>query len=151
MNTRGIRNKNPLNIRRVAGTTWRGQCGVQTDGQFVQFESFEWGFRAAFVTLRTYAVKYKAYSISAIINRWAPPTENDTQSYIRKVCLMTGFGGQQALSDRQWPQLVKAMAKIETGMDFSDEIIKRGFELIDPQAPSLALPQRGGRLTAPSL
>ena len=32
--TRGERNNNPLNIRRVAGTHWRGEAAVQDDPAF---------------------------------------------------------------------------------------------------------------------
>ena len=58
-----MRNCNPLNIRRVAGTRWKGQSAEQNDPQFVQFETMDWGLRAAFVLLRTYAIKYKAVCI----------------------------------------------------------------------------------------
>ena len=43
---RGIRNNNPLNIRR-SKDKWKGMRAVQSDAQFVQFESLEWGWRAA--------------------------------------------------------------------------------------------------------
>lgn len=44
---RGIRNCNPLNIRRSAAK-WKGLCAQQNDASFCQFESMEWGWRAAF-------------------------------------------------------------------------------------------------------
>jgi hypothetical protein len=44
---RGIRNNNPLNIRR-SKDKWKGMRAVHSDAQFVQFESLEWGWRAAF-------------------------------------------------------------------------------------------------------
>ena len=49
MTPRGIRNNNPLNIRRSPGQTWQGECPVQTDKAFVQFRSMKWGIRAAFI------------------------------------------------------------------------------------------------------
>ena len=127
--TRGLRNCNPLNIRRVAGTRWKGQAATQTDRQFVQYESMEWGLRAAFCLLRTYRNKYKAVCIRDIITRWAPPSENDTDAYIKNVCLWTGFGGLQRLTEEDWPRLVQAMAKQECGTVLSFELIAKGFKL----------------------
>ncbi len=127
--TRGELNCNPLNIRRVAGTTWKGQRAEQTDHAFVQFESIEWGLRAAFVLLRTYSTKYKLNCIRDIISRWAPPTENDTERYIRNVCQWTGFGGNERLTEAQWPALVKAMARQECGVILSEEQIQKGYAL----------------------
>ena len=129
MNSRGLRNCNPLNIRRVAGTTWKGQRDEQTDNAFVQFESIEWGIRAAFVLLRTYSTKYHANCIRDIISRWAPPSENDTEAYIRSVCTLTGFGGKERLTEAQWPALVKAMALIESRMHLDEGILKTAYNL----------------------
>ncbi|MBO7068937.1 MAG: structural protein P5 [Bacteroidaceae bacterium] len=129
--SRGIRNCNPLNIRRVAGTHWKGQILPLkgAGGSFCKFESMEWGIRAAFCLLHTYATKYKLTCVKDIITRWAPPTENDTQSYIRHVCLLTGYGGNQRLTEAHWPRLVRAMAKIESGADLDDETINRAWNL----------------------
>ena len=96
---------------------------------FCKFESVEWGLRAAFCLLRTYATKYRLTCVKDIINRWAPPKENDTASYIRHVCMLTGFGGNQRLTERDWPRLVKAMARMECGVDLDDDIIQKGFQL----------------------
>ena len=127
--TRGELNCNPLNIRRVAGTHWKGQRAEQTDHAFVQFESIEWGIRAALKLLRTYRDKYAATSIKEIITRWAPPTENDTEKYIKNVCLWTGLGGLQRLTEEDWPKLVRAMGRQECGALLDEETIQRGFRL----------------------
>ena len=127
--SRGLENCNPLNIRRVAGTHWKGQCDEQTDNAFVQFRTIEFGLRAAFVLLRTYSAKYHANCIRDIISRWAPPSENNTEKYIKNVCLWTGLGGLQRLTEEDWPRLVKAMARQECGEVLSEETINRGFEL----------------------
>ena len=126
----GIRNNNPLNIRRTK-TLWKGENPLPAPREecFCKFESMEWGLRAAFCLLRTYANKYRLCCVRDIINRWAPPTENDTTSYIRHVCQLTGFGGNQRLTEKDWPKLVKAMARIECGVDLEDETIQKGFQL----------------------
>ena len=89
----------------------------------------KYGLRAAFVLLRTYSSKYKLNSIRDIVTRWAPPSENDTEAYIRTVCCLTGFGGNQRLTGQDWPKLVQAMAKVESGIRLSEETIQQGWEL----------------------
>ncbi len=128
--TRGQRNNNPLNIRKVAGQHWRGEVvSPIRDKEFVEFCSLEHGIRAAFCILDTYKKKYPAVCIEDIIARWAPPSENDTPAYIRNVCLLTGFGGKERLTETQWPTLVKAMALIESRMNLSDELLERAMQL----------------------
>ena len=126
--TRGIRNNNPLNIRRTQ-TQWKGQREEQTDRDFVQFRSMQWGIRAAFCLLRTYAEKYGLRSVEQIVSRWAPPSENNTQDYIAHVCRLTGLDPQQPLERCQWSILLQAMARIETGEKFPMEIIRQGETL----------------------
>ena len=152
----GQRNNNPLNIRRVKGQKWKGEASPQPSpvgegarpqggsgnvssplgevgrgaaGAFVRFLSIPYGLRAAFCILRTYRNKYKAVCIEDIITRWAPPAENDTRRYILDVCKLTGFGGKERLTENNWPQLVKAMARLESGMNLTEEQIQEGFRL----------------------
>ena len=98
--TRGIRNNNPLNIRR-SSTHWQGARKEQTDKSFVQFETMAYGYRAAWKILQTYYERFrmlnKDYTVRNIITRWAPPTENDTESYILNVLKMSGIGGKEKL------------------------------------------------------
>ena len=89
----------------------------------------EFGIRAAFVLLRTYSIKYKANCIQDIVTRWAPPSENDTDAYIKNVCLWTGFGGLQRLTEEDWPKLIRAMARQECGAVLSEDVILKGFRL----------------------
>ena len=124
-------NNNPLNIR-AGKSKWLGQVLPQRgsgEGAFCHFQSMEYGIRAAFCLFRTYATKYRLNCVKDIITRWAPPSENDTQNYIRHVCVLTGFGGNQRLTEKDWPRLVKAMAKMESGTDLDDELIRRAWRL----------------------
>ncbi len=132
--TLGERNNNPLNIRKVPGVRWRGELpsiqGGAGGGSFVRFESIEWGVRAALKLLRTYRDKYAATSIKEIITRWAPPTENNTDNYIDAVCRLTSFGGNERLTEKEWPALIKAMAVIESRLLISDETIDAARKLL---------------------
>lgn len=124
-----MRNCNPLNIRRVAGTKWKGQATDQTDKEFVRFSSIAYGLRAAFCLLRTYRDKYKLVCIEDIILRWAPPSENDTRKYICDCCKLTGFGGKERLTESNWPRLVGAMARLESGMNLTEETLNQSYQL----------------------
>ena len=128
--TRGMRNNNPLNIRRVAGSHWKGEIvSPIEDKEFVQFASVEYGIRAAFCILDTYRRKYQATCVEDIITRWAPPSENDTRKYIETVCRLTGFGGKERLREQQWLLLVQVMALVESKMCLSDAELIRGYDL----------------------
>ena len=128
--TRGMRNNNPLNIRRVAGSHWKGEIvSPIEDKEFVQFASVEYGIRAAFCILDTYRRKYQDVCVEDIINRWAPPSENATSEYIRTVCRLTGFGGKERLREQQWLLLVQVMALVESKMCLSDAELIRGYNL----------------------
>ena len=136
MISRGIRNNNPLNIRR-SKDQWQGMKKVQSDTQFCQFETLDWGWRAAFKLLtRTYYHQYRLYTIRTIISRWAPPNENNTRVYIENVSRLTGIGPDEPLgipSDKpaRWIALGLAMAIQENGQTSIDYFaMLRGWSLL---------------------
>ena len=119
---RGIRNNNPLNIRRTGKDQWKGMAEVQGDRSFCQFETMEYGWRAAFHLLtRTYYGKHRLTTIRGIISRWAPPQDNnDTGAYISNVSRMTGIGPDEPLGNpaehpARWMMTGMAMAIQENG------------------------------------
>ena len=81
---RGIRNNNPLNIRR-GNSKWQGMKPRQTDRDFCQFATIDYGYRAAFKLMQTYYEKYGVRSVADLIGRWAPPSENRTREYVANV------------------------------------------------------------------
>ncbi len=92
--SRAWRNNNPLNIRR--GEEWQGLVAKQnrTDRQFCQFLNQTWGYRAAAKLMKSYSRYFqqtgKPFDIITILNRWAPPSENDTAKYIDDVMRLMG-------------------------------------------------------------
>ena len=124
---RGIRNNNPLNIR-VSNDKWLGLVGG--DGAFFQFESAVYGLRAAARILKNYRDKYGLNTIVGIVNRWAPPNENNTQSYINSVAGKVGVDANQVLNDADYKQLIAAMIYHENGeQPYSIDEITQGFEM----------------------
>ena len=135
MEPRGIRNNNPLNIRR-SGDKWQGLRVLQEDREFFQFSEMKWGWRAAFRLLcHTYYGKYKLRTIRDIITRWAPPKENNTEAYIRCVTDRIGIGPDKELGDpqthpTQWMMIGIAMAIVENGTTNLDYLsMLKGWEI----------------------
>lgn len=136
MEPRGIRNNNPLNIRK--GNNWKGERPNQTDKAFEEFVSMEYGIRAGFKILRNYVTGYNGMinrinTIEKIIRRWAPPTENATQNYIDFVSQDTGIPARQkiAFSDRKkMVDIVYAMIFVECGQRVARDIIESAYDLV---------------------
>ena len=108
----------------------------QTDPSFCQFENLAYGWRAAFRLLtRTYYHTYRLFTIRAIVNKWAPPNENNTRAYVENVSRLTGIGADEPLgipSDKpgRWIALGAAMAIQENGITSIDWFaMLRGWEM----------------------
>lgn len=77
-----------------------------------------YGLRAAFIILRRYIDVYKLNTISKIVSRWAPNSENNTLAYIRRVSLSMNYDADAPISFNDKPRmiaLVKAMCSVECG------------------------------------
>ena len=144
--SRGLRNNNPLNIRHSADH-WEGARIEQTDKSFVQFVSMAYGYRAAWKVLDTYCLTFrrerKAYTLRNIIARWAPPSENDTDAYVRSVVKLSGLGGNENMSRplragrylENTARLIAAMTCVENGIAYKEvdwEAIWEGYDLAFP-------------------
>lgn len=133
---RGIRNNNPLNIRK--GSKWKGERPTQTDRAFEEFVSMEYGIRAGFIILRKYMSGYfglteKFNTIAKIINRWAPPIENNSKAYVETVSKMTGIPRDQRLSfdnKKIMVDIVDAMIHVECGEGVDRSIIESAYDLV---------------------
>ena len=124
--SRGWRNNNPLNIRR--GEQWQGLTDTQPDPEFCRFSSMEMGYRAGAKILLTYyrvfTQKGEKFTIRNIISRWAPPNENRTEEYIRKVTLLvlgedyctTKFVPEMELGRPDTPQGVRHLGQLMAAM-----------------------------------
>jgi len=129
METRGIRNNNPLNIRH-GKSVWKGMSGTQTDPSFVQFSERVYGYRAAFVLISNYILK-GMNTLKRIICRWAPPSDgNNTYSYIKHVSDTTGIGVETPLDfeeEEKMVEIMRSMAQIESGIIEEQSILKRAY------------------------
>lgn len=117
---RGMRNNNPGNIR-ISKAKWQGKIPDtdRKDRSFEQFYKYWYGVRALVVLLSSYYNKHGLTTIEKIINRFAPPVENETESYVSKVCKGTGFKARDKFiwNRQNVALLVREIARHENGRD----------------------------------
>jgi len=140
---RGWRNNNPMNIRFVAANKWRGKVSEnrKKDRAYEEFTNVVWGWRAAFYLLMKYYFKNKLKTPRMIINKFAPPTENNTDAYVHNVMEFMHKNGFPNLEENatlanpyefrfQWVQFMKAMTIQESGImpaDTKDSQLMEAF------------------------
>ena len=83
---RGIRNRNPGNLR-YTGTRWRGLDRPPHDEKgFCRFTSAMYGIRALAINLIDYQTDHGIDTIEGITHRWAPTSDgNDPDEYARAI------------------------------------------------------------------
>lgn len=135
---RGIRNNNPLNIRKSA-ICWVGMDEDQSkDTEFVQFINMRYGFRAAAIVLRNYHRLYEINDIASVVSRWASKSENNTSKYIDIVCRDTGLKPDEAIDFNnpfRLAEILRSMAKVETGWLFPMDEVLAGVQLMYKNCP----------------
>lgn len=110
---RGIRYNNPGNIDWIPepSARWRGM--YQIAGRVAAFETPAQGVRAIGGELK--ASIRKGQTIQQAIYEWAPPTENDTASYLGHIEQETGLDRAQKLRLDHLPALAAAITLHENG------------------------------------
>lgn len=113
---RGIRNNNPGNIEKT-GDAWQGLADIQPDSRFFTFIDPVYGIRALAKIIRNYRDRYGLNTVQGIINRWAPPVENNTSAYVRAVAAKVGVAPTEPLAwdAGQLRRLVEAIIQHENG------------------------------------
>jgi hypothetical protein len=114
-----------------------------------------YGYRAAWKTLDSYWKHFKRlrqpFTVRAIISRWAPPSENNTDAYVTTVLRLTSLGGNERLprplrgiAIDKLVRLFRAMTTVECGTPYdqvSEEPIWDGYDLAFPGKRKQRLPQ----------
>ena len=116
--TRGIRNNNPLNIRHSTNK-WQGMAPSQSDRAFVQF------------TARKYIGLHHANTMGKIIARWAPSSDgNNTQAYIRFVSKTSGIKPDTPLrfaDQKSMVAIVRSMAQMESAIIEDEALLNEAY------------------------
>ena len=131
--SRGLRNNNPLNIRLSATTVWQGEIRPSQDRSFCQFRTMAYGYRAGLKLLQFFRRNHGCRTIAVFIRRWAPPTENNTNGYISRVCkemqvparYVRDVGAQGTMC-----AFAAAMSQVENGVPAVMEDIITGWSLL---------------------
>ena len=139
---RGIRNNNPGNIDYNERNPWQGLDKKKpSDGRFCRFVGPEWGIRAIAKVIRNYAKRDGTQGVGGkgidtvqeIINRWAPPVENDTGAYVSQVAKVVGVSPTEPLNledDNTMAKLVTAIIRHENGVQpYPADLILAGVKL----------------------
>lgn len=130
--SRGIRNNNPGNIER-SKIKWNGMSKDQSsDSRFIVFEYPQDGIRSMARVLQKYQSKYKLDTIEKVINRWAPPSENNVTAYVNYVSKKSGISPKQKinLNDSNTLLLImSAMIEHENGyMPYDNQTLLEGIQ-----------------------
>lgn len=113
---RGVRNNNPLNIRR--GEQWDGLALVQTDSEYCTFINPLYGFRAAARIIKGAYYRRGIITLQQVITAWAPASDNNpTRKYIEFVANTAQISPADRAID-YLPQVLWAMAQFENGADY---------------------------------
>lgn len=128
---RGLDNRNPGNIRQ-SKVRYRGEVRPSRDPAFKEFESLAWGYRAIFVLLDTYRIRHGLDTLRGMISRWAPPSENRTDAYIRAVAADTGLDPDERLNTRDARTMIPvaaAISRVENGTPADMRQVADGWDL----------------------
>ena len=142
---RGIRGNNPGNIER--GALWKGLASEEEipehllgEMRFAIFRAPHWGIRAIARILRTYKIRHEIDTIAGLINRWAPPNENDTAAYVHYVSQHSGICPDEAVDLEDYGPLSKiipAIIAFENGQQpYHADTIERGLEAAGVRVPA---------------
>lgn len=142
--TRAERNNNPGNLN------YAGQTGaVLEDGsnaRFAKFGSTAEGVSALAKQLQRYGER-GLDTVSKIINKYAPSSENDTKAYVEVLSKRLGVSGDQKLDlndSSTLTGLIKGISRHESGSDYlSDSDLMTGL--------SMAGVKGGGAQQAPNV
>ena len=131
--SRGLRNCNPGNIRR-SKVRYKGEVQPSRDAEFKEFRSMGYGYRAMFELLDSYRSRYGLCTIRQMLGRYAPPSENFTEGYVRFVSSRTGIAPDEIVNTRaarDMVPIVAAMSQIENGVPATMEDVELGWRLFE--------------------
>ena len=122
----GLRQRNPGNIRPGAG--FIGESGAGSG--YSIFDSDDEGLRAIQRLLMTYGDEYGLNTIRGLANRYAPKSENPTESYIDFLSKETGIGPDEEIDlAGRGSDLIPAIVGFEQGQQpFSQAQIDRAIK-----------------------
>lgn len=130
-NQLAYRNNNPGNLR------FAGQTGaVSGDKGFARFESPEAGYQALMGQINRDS--NRGLNLGQFVNKYAPPSENDTATYLEQMISATGASKATPLKDIDINKLASAVAKKESQTRVGSSALAAGL----PASAGVALASR---------
>lgn len=98
--SRGIDCNNPFDLEVATDYRWIGEIRPTNDpdGVLCTFDTIEHGLRAGFLDLHNQQVLHGLSTIDTIIQKYAPPSENDTEAYKAAMVKATGTPGNEPVN-----------------------------------------------------
>ena len=127
---------NVCNIRYSKNNNWIGQTGSYKG--FCVFHNQTYSIRACYVLLVNY-IKQGYDTVGKIITRFAPPSENNTEAYIKYVMKNVIIGRHESIYLKQGYisfeiiRMIRAMAKMETNTELNLDDIWESIQIEDRQ------------------
>lgn len=117
--SRGLQNCNPGNIRQ-SKVRYKGEVRPSRDSAFKQFESLAWGYRAIFVLLDTYRIRYGLDTIRAVADAVGIPDGQPLDTRDRTTML----------------RMAAAVSRVENGAAADMGEVELGWELFVRDKPA---------------
>jgi len=115
---------NPGNVRFYSG--FSGLAG-QKNG-FAIFKNEGFGYKAIYSIISTYLVKYGLNTISKIGARYAPPSENQTSTWVNIVSQVSGIGPNQIITSSDFYRIIAGIVRIENSVRISALEVKEKID-----------------------
>lgn len=119
MTSLGYKLNNPFNLR-ANHIPWQGLVVPSSNKDFCEFTTALFGLRAGFINLKSQLKQY-INTIEAIITKYAPSIENDTDAYIKAVEKEIGINRYYTLQDYNLKALGIAIIRHEQGSIIYDD------------------------------
>lgn len=126
---RGIRNNNPLNIRRST-SHWMGKVYNSTDQSFEQFAKMIFGIRAGMVLLTRHVLCYRLRTLKGIVHIWAPDGDggNNERAYCNAL-MQRGVTSDVQMTKDWLYTLMAAMCEVESQFTLTRKDFNEAFAI----------------------
>ena len=118
----------------------KAKCAPRDDSAFKTVRVALHGATARYsYCLHTYRIRYGLDTIRGMISRWAPPSENHTETYIRAVADAVGIPDGQPLDTRDRTTMLRmaaAVSRVENGAAADMGEVELGWELFVRDKPA---------------
>lgn len=120
---RGLTDNNPGDLTPPPSGTWNGQVGL--DGPFCIFSDTVFGLRALAMDIANNIVSDGNNTITLLISKYAPSSENNTAAYISSVAGYAGLNPNDVIPQTQaaLATIMRGIINVELGSSWSAQYV----------------------------